>query len=285
MLKQTHIPHYLALIRFNKPIGTLLLLWPTLSGLWLAARGRPDFHLVFIFAAGVFIMRSAGCVINDIADRNFDGNVERTRTRPLASQKIPVKEALQLFGLLMLAALILVLFCNSLTIKLAFVGAVLATIYPFLKRVTHLPQLGLGAAFAWSIPMAFAAQTGEVPSAAWLIYVANVIWPIIYDTQYAMADRRDDLLIGVKSTAILFGRYDRLIIAFLQTVLMLLLIVVGVIFQLTIFYYASLIAVILLFAWQQYLIKDRDPPQCFAAFLNNSWVGLIIFIGILMGVS
>jgi len=143
----------------------------------------------------------------------------------------------------------------------------------------------LGAAFAWSIPMAFAAQTGEVPSAAWLIYVANVIWPIIYDTQYAMADRRDDLLIGVKSTAILFGRYDRLIIAFLQTVLMLLLIVVGVIFQLTIFYYASLIAVILLFAWQQYLIKDRDPPQCFAAFLNNSWVGLIIFIGILMGVS
>lgn len=276
-----NLKHYIHLARLNKPIGIFLLLWPTLWALWLASSGHLSSKLLFIFMAGVVLMRSAGCVVNDFADRHFDGRVARTRERPLAMQVITPARALLFAGFLSLAAFILVLFCNKLTIQLAFVGAALAVIYPFMKRFTHLPQLGLGLAFAWGVPMAFAATTGNIPPNAWLVFAVAALWPVIYDTMYAMVDRVDDVKIGVKSTAILLGKYDVAIIFFLQIVMLMLLFALGIFFQLQTFYYYSLIIIAILFLYQQHLIKNRDPAQCFRAFLNNHWVGMVIFLGIL----
>ena len=276
------LPHYAALIRLNKPIGILLLLWPTLWALWLSGNGQPEPLIVVIFIAGVIIMRSAGCVINDIADRHYDGHVERTRVRPLASGQVSCKEALILFVFLLAAAFFLVLLCNALTIKLAFIGAFLAIVYPFLKRVTHLPQLGLGLAFAWGVPMAFAAQTNNVPNAAWFLFLTALIWPIIYDTFYAMADKEDDIKIGVKSTAILFGKFTASIIGLLQIIFILMLVGVGVLFNLRDIYYVCVLFAAVLFIYQQYLIHQHSRQVYFNAFLNNNWVGMVIFVGILM---
>ena len=270
----------LQLIRFDKPIGTLLLLWPTLWALWIAAGGVPDYDLLFIFTAGTFLMRSAGCIINDLADRNVDGAVERTRGRPLVTGSVSVREARILFLVLLFTAFVLVLFTNRLTIALSVPAVLLAATYPFMKRYTHLPQIVLGAAFSWSIPMAFAAQLGELPPALWLLYLGNLLWTVVYDTKYAMVDRPDDLAIGVKSTAILFGEHDRLIIGCLQLICLLVMYLAGVQFELGTPYNVSLIIVAALFVYHQYLIRERQREACFRAFLHNNWVGLVIFIGI-----
>jgi 4-hydroxybenzoate polyprenyltransferase len=283
LLKQ--LSPYLRLMRFHKPIGILLLLWPTLWALWLASTGRPDLLVLVIFVAGVIVMRAAGCIINDIADRHVDGHVKRTAMRPIASGEVSVKSALILFVILMILAFSLVLMCNRLTIALAFVGAALATLYPFLKRITHLPQLGLGLAFSWGVPMAFAAQTNQVPSEAWLVLIAAAIWPVIYDTFYAMADREEDIKIGVKSTAILFGRHDQMITFLLQILFLVMLVIVGNVFALGEWYFVGLAVSSLLFAYQQQLIKSRRSADCLAAFLNNNWVGLVIFLGIILGIK
>jgi len=273
---------YLQLMRVDRPIGTLLLLWPTLWALWLAAGGFPQWHLLLIFSLGVLLMRSAGCVINDYADRKVDGHVQRTAQRPLATGAVSAREALLLFAGLCCVAFVLVLFTNRLTILLSFVAVALAATYPFMKRYTHLPQVVLGAAFGWSIPMAFAAQSGEVPRAAWLLFSANLLWTIAYDTFYAMVDREDDLKIGVKSTAILFGDDDRLATASLQVLTLLTLIFVGVQFKLAYWFYVSLIGVAVLFVHQQWLIRERRPDLCFKAFLDNNRVGALIFAGIFL---
>lgn len=267
-------------MRLNKPIGILLLLWPTLWALWLAAAGRPDERILAIFIAGVILTRSAGCVLNDFADRHFDGHVRRTRERPLASGKITVPEALLLAALLSLCAFLLVLQCNLFTIMLACAGAAWMVIYPFLKRVTNLPQLGLGVAFSWGVPMAFAAETGIVGPSGWILFITSVIWPVIYDTMYAIVDRDDDLNIGIKSAAIIFSDMDVLIIGLLQALFVLMLVIIGLMFDLHSSYYLSIPLVIILFAYQQWLIRDRHPMKCFQAFLNNNWVGLVIFGGI-----
>ncbi|BAZ92450.1 4-hydroxybenzoate octaprenyltransferase [Thiohalobacter sp. COW1] len=273
---------YYLLARLHRPIGTLLLLWPTLWALWLAAEGFPDPLVLAVFVAGVVLMRSAGCVINDYADREFDPHVKRTRERPIASGKVSPREALALFAVLCLIAFALVLLMNPLTIKLAFVGAALAAIYPFTKRFTHLPQLVLGAAFGWGIPMAFAAQTGELPRLAWLLFLVNILWATAYDTQYAMVDRDDDLKIGVKSTAILFGEADRLIIAMLQLLVLLGLGLVGSMAQLGLYYYLGLAVAAALALYQQYLIRGREREGCFRAFLNNNWFGGAVFAGLVL---
>lgn len=273
---------YWQLMRFDKPIGTLLLLWPTLWALWIAGEGKPDIKVVVIFVLGTIVMRAAGCVINDYADRNIDGKVTRTRSRPLATGAISATEALVLFFVLCAIAFGLVLMTNPLTIKLSLGGVALAICYPFMKRHTFLPQVVLGAAFSWGIPMAFTAQTNELPSSVWLIYIANLIWTVVYDTFYAMVDREDDLKIGVKSTAILFGNNDKLITALLQVTTILALIMVATRFELGVYFYGSLVAASLLFWYQQWLVKYRDPQDCFRAFLNNNWVGAVIFIGILL---
>ncbi len=271
---------YARLMRINKPIGTLLLLWPTLWALWLAAEGMPRWDLLVIFTLGVFLMRSAGCVINDFADRKIDGHVARTRERPLATGEVTAKQALLLFALLCLLAFGLVLLTNPLTIKLSLGGLALAFCYPFTKRFTQLPQVVLGAAFAWSIPMAFAAQKGELSQTIWLVYIAVVLWTLVYDTFYAMVDRDDDLRIGVKSTAILFGEQDRAITAFLQVLTLVALVLVGRRFELTTPYFISLGFAAALFAYQQWLIRYRERNACFKAFLNNNWVGLVVFLGV-----
>lgn len=273
---------YYLLARLHRPIGTLLLLWPTLWALWLAAEGFPDPKVLAVFVAGVVLMRSAGCVINDYADRDFDPHVKRTRERPIASGRVSPREALVLFAVLCLIAFALVLLLNPLTIKLAFVGAVLAAIYPFSKRFTHLPQLVLGAAFGWGIPMAFAAQTGELPRLVWLLFLVNILWATVYDTQYAMVDRDDDLKIGVKSTAILFGEADRLIIGMLQLLVLLGLGLVGGMAQLGLYYYLGLAVAAALALYQQYLIRNRDRDGCFRAFLNNNWFGGVVFAGLVL---
>lgn len=274
------VPDYLALIRFDRPIGTYLLLWPTLWALWIAAEGVPDTRLLVIFIVGTFLMRSAGCAINDFADRHIDAHVKRTAHRPIASGKISPKEALIVSAVLCSLAFVLVLFTNPKTIVLSFAAVALAACYPFMKRYTHLPQVVLGAAFSWGIPMAFAAQQNALPKALWLLYFAVVLWTVAYDTFYAMVDRDDDIQIGVKSTAILFGRYDRLMTGLLQSIVIVLLIGVGWAFDLAYWYFLSLIATALLFVYQQYLIRHRDRDLCFNAFLNNHWVGGIIFCGI-----
>ncbi len=275
-----NLKNYVYLMRLHKPIGIFLLLWPTLWALWLAGAGKPDFGIVSIFIAGVIVMRSAGCVINDFADRHFDKHVKRTRERPLTSGKVTTKEALILFIVLMSAAFLLVLSLNDFTIMLAWIGALLAIVYPFLKRVTHLPQIGLGVTFAWGVPMAFAALNNLLTMADGYVFLAAVLWPLMYDTLYAMVDREDDIKIGVKSTAILFGKYDRTIIAFLQLGFLLALCYVGYLFKLKWIYFAAVFLSALFFGYQQWLIKDREPEPCFKAFLNNNWIGLIIFVGI-----
>lgn len=276
------LPLYLKLMRVDRPIGTLLLLWPTLWALWLAAGGFPHGQLLIIFPLGVFLMRSAGCVINDFADRRVDGAVERTAQRPLAIGAVSTREALVLFFGLCALAFVLVLFTNRLTILLSLVAVALAAIYPFMKRYTHLPQVVLGAAFGWSIPMAFAAQLGEVPRTAWLVFAANLLWTIAYDTFYAMVDRDDDIKIGVKSTAILFGDDDRMITASLQALTLLALIFIGAQFKLAYWFYVSLIGVAALFIYQQWLIRERRRDLCFKAFLDNNRVGALIFAGIFL---
>lgn len=270
----------LRLIRWDRPIGSLLLLWPTLWALWIAAEGVPDAALLVIFTAGTVLMRSAGCIINDLADRNFDGSVARTRSRPLVTGDVSVGEALLFFFALCLVAFGLVLMTNLLTVLLSVPALLLASCYPLMKRYTHLPQVVLGLAFSWSIPMAFAAQRGELPSALWLLFTGNLLWTVIYDTKYAMVDRRDDLEIGIKSTAILFGESDRLIIGVLQVLCLGALALAGREFGLAWPYYASLGVAAGLFLYHLYLIRDRDEAACFRAFKHNSWVGLAIFIGI-----
>jgi 4-hydroxybenzoate polyprenyltransferase len=270
----------LQLIRFDKPIGTLLLLWPTLWALWIAAQGIPPAGLLTIFVVGTFLTRSAGCIINDLADRNVDGAVTRTNARPLVTGIVTEREAITLFLLLMLLAFILVLFTNTLTIALSVVAVVLAASYPFMKRYTHLPQLVLGAAFSWGIPMAFTAQLGELPAASWLLYLGNLLWTVVYDTKYAMVDRDDDIQVGIKSTAILFGRHDRLIIGLLQAACLLMLYLAGRAFSLGGYYHLALLITAALFVYHQYLIRHRRPEDCFRAFLHNNWVGMVIFAGI-----
>ena len=272
----------LRLMRLDKPIGTLLLLWPTLWALWIAAEGVPDYNLLCIFVAGTFLTRSAGCVINDLADRHWDGAVKRTSARPLVTGAVSAREARILFAVLMLAAFVLVLFTNKLTIGLSVVAVLLASTYPFMKRYTHLPQLALGAAFSWGIPMAFAAQRGYLPAALWLLYAGNLLWTVVYDTKYAMVDRDDDLVVGIKSTAILFGEYDRLIIGVLQVLCLLTLYAAGEAFALGSSFQLAMVAVAGLFCYHQYLIRRRDREACFKAFLHNNWVGLVIFLGIVL---
>ncbi|WP_114416984.1 4-hydroxybenzoate octaprenyltransferase [Marinospirillum perlucidum] len=274
------LPAFIRLMRLNRPIGTWLLMWPTLWALWFAAGGLPDLEVLLIFVLGVILMRAAGCVINDFADRNFDGHVERTVNRPLATGEISAREALVLFVLLALAAFVLVLFTNPLTLKLTPVGLLLAACYPFMKRYTHFPQVVLGAAFSWAIPMAFAAQTNSLPPALWLVFAANLVWTVAYDTAYAMEDRPDDLKVGIKSTAVFFGRYDRLMIGLLQLATLGLLIAAGLAFGRGLLYFAGLGLMAALFAWQQWLIRDRQRGPCLRAFLNNHYAGMLVFAGL-----
>jgi 4-hydroxybenzoate polyprenyltransferase len=276
---------YWRLMRMDRPIGTLLLLWPTLWSLWIAAKGMPSVKNLVIFVLGVVVMRAAGCVINDFADRKIDGRVERTKGRPLATGAISSRAAIGLFIVLCLIAFTLVLFTDPLTIKLSAGGLLLAFCYPFMKRHTHLPQVVLGAAFAWGIPMAYSAEAGELHQGMWLIYLAVVLWTVAYDTFYAMVDREDDLKIGVKSTAILFGEHDRLMTGILQAMCLYALLLVGNRFELGTFYYLSLVVAAALFAYQQWLIRYRARAACFSAFLNNNWVGMAIFAGIVMDYS
>ncbi|MFB9137481.1 4-hydroxybenzoate octaprenyltransferase [Vibrio olivae] len=273
---------YWQLTRMNRPIGTLLLLWPTLWALILAAQGMPDIKVLLVFVAGVVLMRAAGCVINDFADRKVDGFVKRTNQRPLPAGLVTSKEAFSLFLVLGIVSFLLVLTMNPLTIKLSFAGIVLAFIYPFMKRYTHLPQLFLGLAFSWSIPMAWAAQANEVPAVVWFVFIINAIWTIAYDTQYAMVDRDDDLKIGIKSTAILFGRYDKMIIGALQLITLLMLMALGYFYQLGASYYWCLLIAGALFVFQQHLIRHRERNLCFQAFLNNNYVGMAIAGGLLL---
>ena len=273
---------YIQLMGLDRPIGILLLLWPTLSALWIAAEGWPDPLVLVIFILGVIVMRSAGCVINDYADRHIDGKVVRTMNRPLATGALSENDALKLFAGLGVLAFILVIFLNDLTILMSIVGLFLAATYPFMKRYTHLPQIYLGAAFGWAIPMAFAAQTGTVQMIAWLLFVANVIWSTIYDTFYAMADREDDLLAGVKSTAILFGDDDKVIIAILQVTFLIAMLMVGSQLELSFVYYLGVLVTFGLFLYQQHLARDRQAAACLQAFLNNNWVGAALFASIVM---
>lgn len=274
------LPFFIQLMRLDKPVGIYLLLWPTLWALWIAGEGSPSVANVIIFTLGVIIMRSAGCVINDYADRHVDGHVERTQNRPLAQKVISEKQALMLFAGLVLSAFILVLFTNSFTIGLSFGGLLLASLYPFMKRYTHLPQVVLGAAFAWAVPMAFAAEQNTLPDVVWLIYAATLTWTVVYDTQYAMVDREDDLKIGIKSTAVLFGQADTFIIGILQCFTLLTFLMIGSKIGAHWPYYISVCAVGFVFAYHQMLIKSREREACFKAFLHNHWVGAIIFAGL-----
>ena len=275
---------YIRLMRLDKPIGSLLLLWPTYWALFLSADGWPDLDILFIFTLGVFIMRTAGCVINDFADRKIDKHIVRTQQRPLANGEISSNSALVLFGLLLLIALGLVLQTNILTIKLSLIAVLLATLYPFTKRWTNLPQLVLGAAFGMSVPMAFSAQTGVVPLTAWLVFIATLVWTLIYDTFYAMADRDEDLKIGVKSTAILFAKYDQIIITLLQILLIIVLILIGNVFDLGLIYDFSLVIISFFMIYHQFLLKKRQKEEYFKAFLNNNFIGMTAFLGIFLSV-
>lgn len=273
---------YWRLMRFDKPIGILLLLWPALWALWIAGDGRPDAKAVTVFVLGVVLMRAAGCVINDYADRDFDPHVERTKQRPIAAGLVQPKEALFLFVVLCLSAFGLVLLLNAMTIALSVVGAFLAASYPFMKRYTHLPQAYLGLAFGWAVPMAFAAQTQALPLTAWLLYLATMLWALVYDTMYAMVDRDDDLKIGVKSTAILFGAWDLQVVGALQVCMLLALVAVGQLHGLGWLYYLGLAAAAGFSAYQQWLIRHHEKPLCFQAFLNNHWYGAAVFLGIFL---
>ena len=273
---------YAQLIRLDKPIGILLLLWPTLIALWIAAEGWPNPLVLTVFIIGVILMRSAGCAINDYADRHIDSKVKRTNQRPLTSGKISEKEALLVFASLSLMAFALVLLMNELTIWMSLGGVILAASYPFMKRYHYLPQVHLGAAFGWAVPMAYTAQANEITTITWLIFLATVLWATAYDTMYAMVDYDDDIKIGVKSTAILFGNQDRLIIGIIQLLLILNLLLIGHRAGLSGFYYLGVSAACLFSIYQQYLIKDRDRELCFKAFLNNNWFGMVLFAGVFL---
>ena len=275
---------YISLMRLNKPIGILLLLWPTYWALFLSANGWPDIDLLVIFTLGVIIMRTAGCIINDYADRNIDKHIARTQDRPLTTGEISTKKALLLFSLLIVIAFCLVLLTNTLTVQLSIVAVALATIYPFTKRWTHLPQLVLGAAFGISVPMAFSAQTGLIPYSAGLVFLATIVWTLIYDTLYAMADRDEDLKIGVKSTAILFAKYDQIAITLLQILLIIIFIAIGKTFNLDLIYYFSLIIITFFMIYHQFLMKKRKKSAYFKAFINNNFIGISAFVGILFSV-
>lgn len=275
------LPYYVQLTRLDRPVGIYLLLWPTLWALWVAAEGFPSLPNLIIFTLGVILMRSAGCVINDYADRHIDGHVTRTRHRPMACGKVDETEALLLFSILCLIAFILVCLTNLTTLLMSFGGFALAAIYPFMKRYTFFPQVFLGAAFAWAIPMAFTAETGELQRSAWLLYLATLLWTVAYDTQYAMVDRADDLKIGVKSTAILLGDMDRKAIALMQLTVLLILLLLGLQQDYHWPFFLSLVVAGQLFLYQQWLIKDRLTTLCFRAFLNNQWVGASVFAGLL----
>jgi 4-hydroxybenzoate polyprenyltransferase len=277
-----HYSKYGRLMRLHRPIGIWLLLWPTLWALWIAGQGRPDPNVLLVFVLGTITVRSAGCIINDFADRKLDPHVRRTADRPLATGEIAPAEALILFAGLMLVALGLVLTMNPLTVWLAVGGAAIAVVYPFTKRVLSTPQFVLGVAFAWGVPMAYAAQTGEVPRIGWLLFLSAIIWGVVYDTQYAMADRDDDIAIGVRSTAVLFGDMDRAFIAGLQALFFLSMLLVGRSAELGAWYYGGLGLALLFALYQQYLIRNRDAEACLKAFLNNAWLGGCVFIGILL---
>lgn len=274
------IKPYVQLMRLDKPIGIYLLLWPTLWALWFAARGFPSIKNLIIFIVGVILMRSAGCVINDFADRKIDLHVQRTKQRPLATNALTPKQAILTFGILCAVAFTLVLFTNTLTIKLSFFAVFFATLYPFMKRYTYLPQMFLGIAFSFSIPMAYAAEINTLPPIVWLLFVANLLWTTAYDTQYAMVDLEDDLKIGVKSTAILFGKHNALVIGTLQILAVLLLVAAGALAAMTWPYFLSLLVATGLIIYQQRLLKSRQKENYFKAFLNNHWLGCIVFIGI-----
>ncbi len=276
------VRQYGLLMRVDRPIGTLLLLWPTLWALWIAGEGRPDSFVTLVFVLGVFVMRSAGCVINDYADRELDPHVARTRTRPIAAGHVSPREALLLFAVLLLVALALVLTLNRLTLLLSLAAVPLAAIYPFMKRFTYLPQVHLGVAFGWAVPMAFAAETNSIPPVAWLILIGVVLWAVAYDTMYAMVDREDDIYVGVKSTAILFGELDRLMIGIMQLCFFVVMLLLGHQLELGRYYYLSLAIAAGLALYQQYLIRGREPDGCFKAFLNNNWLGAVIFVGLIM---
>jgi len=271
---------YWLLARFDKPIGILILLWPALWALWVASAGKPDLLVLTVICLGVVFMRAAGCVINDYADRDFDPHVERTRQRPIAAGKVSPKEALIVFVVLCLCSFGLVLLLNIYTIMLSFIGAFLAASYPFMKRYTHLPQAYLGMAFGWAVPMSFAAQLDSIPLVGWVMYLATILWALVYDTMYAMVDKDDDLKIGVKSTAILFGAYDRQIMAGLQLVILGLLIIVGQMSSAGWPYYGGILIAAGLSAYQQKLIFHREKTLCFKAFLNNNWFGMAVFTGL-----
>ncbi len=274
---------YLQLMRVDRPIGCFLLLWPTLWALWFAGKGNPDPTIVMIFLLGTYVMRAAGCVINDIADRKVDPHVNRTKNRPLARGVIRVAHARVLFMVLLVIAFLLVLQLNRETIRVAVIAATVAVVYPYLKRFTHLPQLVLGIAFSMGIPMAYTALTGEIPDIAWVLFAANFLWIVAYDTQYAMADRQDDLLIGVKSTAILFGRFDKRIVGGLHGATLVLLAVFGGMNDMSWHYYLGLLLASGFAIYQQYLCRDGLPERCFQAFLNNNWFGAMVFMGIVLG--
>ena len=277
---QEGLYQYYLLMRLDKPIGIYLLLWPTLTALWIAAEGFPDWDVLIVFVLGVILMRSAGCVINDYADRKIDPNVKRTANRPIASGKVTPEEALVLFFILILLAFMLVLLMNDFTVALSLGGAFLAIIYPFMKRYTYLPQVVLGAAFAWAIPMAFAAQTNTVPNVAWVLFISTVLWATAYDTMYAMVDRKDDIKIGVKSTAILFGDLDRLMIALIQAMVIMSLIMIGDSLELGFIYYVGVALASILAVYQQSLLRTRKRKEYFKAFLNNHWFGMVVFLGV-----
>ena len=276
----SRLKQYALLTRLHRPIGILLLAWPTLWALWLSAQGQPALFTLIIFMLGVVVTRSAGCVINDYADRDFDPYVERTRDRPLAAGRVTAYEALAVFIVLSLLAFLLVLQLNRFAVALSVPAIVLAASYPFLKRYTHLPQFYLGAAFGWPILMAFAAQTNTLPPIAWVVFVANVFWTVAYDTEYSMVDRGDDIRIGVKSTAILFGSYDRVMVGVSHALALALLVLVGVLAALGPIYYLGLAGATGFVLYQQYLMRERKREQCFRAFLNNNWFGASVFAGL-----
>lgn len=279
---QERLPDWLEITRLNRPVGIGLLLWPTLWALWIAADGIPDPKILVIFVLGVILTRSAGCVINDYADRDFDGHVQRTERRPIPEGRVKPKEALILAAALMAAAFLLVLLTNRLTILLSIAAVALAVLYPFTKRLTHLPQLFLGAAFSMAIPMAFAAQTGAVPDVAWLLFTANLLWTVAYDTEYAMVDRPWDLKVGIRSTAILFGEQDRLMIGILQLAFLACLLLLGSRLELGWAWHVGVALAAVGCGWQQWLIRGRDLDACLQAFRANNIVGLLILAGLVL---
>ncbi|MGH8246842.1 MAG: 4-hydroxybenzoate octaprenyltransferase [Gammaproteobacteria bacterium] len=274
------IHQYALLARVDHPIGAFLLLWPTLWALWIAAEGVPPLHLLLVFVLGVFLTRSAGCVLNDLADRRYDPHVQRTRSRPLVTGRVGGGEAFALASILLGLAFLLVLTTNRLTVLLSFVAIPLAVIYPYMKRYTYVPQFFLGLAFSWGIPMAFAAQSNSVPQMAWILFIANILWVVVFDSIYAMVDREDDLRIGIKSTAILFDDADRHIIGIIQGMFIVVLIILGRQLELGMFFNCALLAAVALIVYHQILIRKRAREDCFRAFLSNNWLGLIIFVGI-----